>query len=123
MANSRSRDFIDMHYFGRQIAKFRKERHLSQWQVAKSADISQSVLGKIESGHSMPMLSTAVAIADFFEVDLLELIKQSAPKKEDMRSFYAKYSIFDCLPPEQSQLFILLAKNIVLTNKGMKHVG
>jgi transcriptional regulator with XRE-family HTH domain len=122
MALSKAREFIDLVYFGKQIAALRKGKRLSQWQVAKSADISQSVLGKIESGQSMPMLSTALSIAEFFEVDLFELIKYSSPSKDDIRSFYARFRMLERLTHEQAKLIIAVATHMVNKNQGISYV-
>jgi transcriptional regulator with XRE-family HTH domain len=123
MAQSTSRDFIDIGYLGCTLANFRKKKRLSQWQVAKSASISQSVLGKIESGQSMPLLSTALAIADCLDVDLFELIKYKAPQKDDVRLFYAKYKVMDSLTNEQSNIIVSLAKNMANMNVGIRYVS
>lgn len=123
MAQSSARDFIDIGYLGCTLAGFRKKKRLSQWQVAKSASISQSVLGKIESGQSMPLLSTALAIADCLDVDLFELIKYKAPQKDDVRLFYAKYRVLEALTSDQCNIVVMLAKNLANINAGIRCVN
>lgn len=123
MAYSNSRDFIDIKHFGCAIANLRKQKRLSQWQVAKSAAISQSVLGKIESGQSMPMLSTALSIANCLDVDLFELIEYQAPDKDNFRAFYSKYRVLEALTPDQCNIVVMLAKNLANINAGIRCVN
>ena len=123
MSQSTCRDFIDIAYLGCKLAGFRKKKRLAQWQVAKSASISQSVLGKIESGQSMPLLSTALALSDCLEIDLFELVKYKVPKKDDMRLFYAKYKVMDSLTNEQSNIILSLARNMANMNVGIRYVS
>ena len=64
----------------------------------------------------MPLLSTALSIAQALDVDLMELIGYKAPEQEDIRGFYARYRILDELRPEQSNLLMALTKEMIARN-------
>ena len=53
-----------------QIAEFRKERHLSQRQLAKEIDTSQANLSRWEQGLNEPSILECWKIADYFDVSI-----------------------------------------------------
>lgn len=57
------------------IVKARKEKHLTQKQLAEKTGIDQSDISKIETGNANPALSTLKRLADGMDMILkLELI-------------------------------------------------
>ena len=68
---------------GERIRSVRKARGLSQESLARGADISLNVVGKIENGVVRdPHISTLRGIAATLEVDIAELIEESVPLGE-----------------------------------------
>lgn len=70
--------------FGSKIAYYRKERNMTQEELASQFDISNQAVSKWETGQSYPDVELLPKIADFFEISLDELfgrefsIKKSA---------------------------------------------
>lgn len=56
------------------IAKYRKKKHLTQTDLAKSCKTSQQQIAKIEGGIVDPRLSTLMTIADALGCELRELL-------------------------------------------------
>jgi transcriptional regulator with XRE-family HTH domain len=56
------------------IKQLRKERHLSQEDVAFDADLTTSALSRIERGLSDPTYTTVQRIAEALEVGVVELV-------------------------------------------------
>lgn len=61
---------MDTKIIGAKIAKARKERNLSQAQLAQHIFISPQAVGKWERGESMPDITTFSRLAEILEVDL-----------------------------------------------------
>jgi len=56
------------------IAKYRKQKNLTQTELAKSCETTQQQIAKIEGGIVDPRLSTLRAISDALGCELSELI-------------------------------------------------
>ncbi len=69
------------------IRRIRKERGLTQEELAELCDTSVSYIGLLEIGRNVPKLSTIEKIADALGVDYIELFKspenQSVVKNRD----------------------------------------
>ncbi len=60
--------------FGKHLRKLRKERNLSQEQLAYDANIPISQIGRIERGEINTTLSTLYNLANTLEVSLSQLL-------------------------------------------------
>lgn len=60
--------------FGTKIKFERMKRNLSQEKLAEIADISRAYIGTVERGESAATLETIAAIADAFEISIIELM-------------------------------------------------
>lgn len=60
--------------FSEHLQKLRIEQHLSQKDVAKNVDISLPSYQRYEYGTREPQLSTLIALADFYDMDLDDLV-------------------------------------------------
>ncbi|MCF6347567.1 MAG: helix-turn-helix domain-containing protein [Flavobacteriaceae bacterium] len=63
---------------GAKIKRLRKEKGLSQEQVADHLHVSQSTYARIESGESSSWASYIEPISELFEIQPEELIKQES---------------------------------------------
>ena len=59
---------------GKNIKKYRKEKHLSQNKLAEMVDLSREHLASIETGKEFISLRKLFLIADTLEVSLVKLI-------------------------------------------------
>ena len=62
---------------GRRVHELRKERKLSQLQLANLADMMVSQVSRIETGKSNATISTVCALAAALDVDLNTLVPPS----------------------------------------------
>lgn len=67
---------------GKQIQLLRKQRRLTQAELAEAIDSSQKYISEVENGHKEPSLKFCMKIANFFEVSLdtifqYDLVNQS----------------------------------------------
>ena len=61
-------------HFGQQILKFRRDKGLSQEELAEKLGVSRQSVTKWEADISVPELSKIEALADFFEVSVDKLL-------------------------------------------------
>lgn len=75
---------------GIKIKKFRRERDLTQEQLAEYLNVSVPAVSQWESGKTVPDVSTILALANFFDVTLDELFDRTSKDKEkEMEKYYA----------------------------------
>lgn len=74
-----------MYDFGPRILKLRKERGLSQKDLAQKIGISNSSLGNYENDLGVPPLNVAEDLADAFNVSLDYLVSGEKPKPLRLR--------------------------------------
>lgn len=65
------------------LKELRKERKLTQEQLAEQFNVSNRTVSRWENGNNMPDLSILVELADFFNVDIREII-DGERKSENM---------------------------------------
>jgi transcriptional regulator with XRE-family HTH domain len=107
-------------YIASNIKRLRKVKNLSQKQVAMSIDIAQAQYSVIESGKTVPTLTTLEKIANIFEVDLSQLVKKSNLSDEDINlSILEKIKLIDALDKdEKDALFKMI--DIAISKKKLK---
>jgi transcriptional regulator with XRE-family HTH domain len=60
--------------FGQSLEKIRKERGMTQAQLAAKLDVNQSLIAKWESGKVQPRTATLERLADVFDLEVEELL-------------------------------------------------
>lgn len=68
---------------GKNIAKLRKERGLSQEQLANELHVTRQAISNWETGRSQPDLDMLEALAGIFQTDILVVIYGRLPLQED----------------------------------------
>ena len=66
--------------FNNKLYELRKQKGLSQEELANRLNVSRQTISKWEVGESTPDMEKLVAISDLFEVSLDELVKGEEPK-------------------------------------------
>ena len=61
--------------FGKRVRYLRRDRDMTQEQLAELADLSVNFISQIERGYSSPSLETIIKFANALEVDVGELFK------------------------------------------------
>ena len=78
---------IDQIKIGGFLRELRKEKELTQEQLAEKFGVSSRSVSRWENGNTMPELSVLVELADYYEVDIKEIIdgerKSEIMKKEE----------------------------------------
>jgi len=66
---------------GKTLKKLRKEKGLSQKQLAKLIGVAQTTLSGYETEYSNPILKTIIDIANICDYDLVLINKKNKDKK------------------------------------------
>lgn len=61
--------------FGKNLQKYRRQRRLSQEELSLELDLDGSYIRKVENAKLNITLDKIIAIADYFEIDVVELFK------------------------------------------------
>ena len=87
---------MDQKKTGEFLKALRKEKELTQSQLAEVFNVSTRTVSRWENGSNLPDVSTLVEIADFYEVDVREIIEgeRNATNEEisDMALKIAEYA-------------------------------
>ena len=65
---------------GERITQLRKERNLSQGDLAKAMDVSRQAVSKWENGTSDPSTSNLLSLAKLYGIDAADLLRQVKPE-------------------------------------------
>ena len=74
---------MDLQKIGSFLKELRKEKELTQEQLAETLNVSRRTVSRWETGSNMPDLDLLVEMADLYQVDLRELL-DGERKKEQM---------------------------------------
>ena len=75
---------MDQRKIGAFLKELRKEKGITQEQMAEELGVSGRTISRWETGSNMPDISLLVEIAEFFDVSVPEIIKGER-KSEDMK--------------------------------------
>lgn len=61
--------------FGKNLKKFRRLKNLSQEELSLELDLDGSYIGKVENAKLNITIDKIISIANYFEIDVIELFK------------------------------------------------
>lgn len=67
------------------LRELRKEKGMTQEQIAEQFSVSSRTVSRWENGNNMPDLDILIEISDYYEVDLREIL-DGERKSEDMNN-------------------------------------
>ena len=65
---------MDQQKIGSFLKELRKEKNLTQEQLAETLNVSGRTVSRWETGNNMPDLSVLIELADFYDADIREII-------------------------------------------------
>lgn len=65
---------MDQKKIGSFMKELRKEKELTQEQIAEQFNVSNRTVSRWENGHNMPDLDILIDMSDFYEIDMRELL-------------------------------------------------
>ncbi|MGM9947682.1 helix-turn-helix domain-containing protein [Floccifex sp.] len=93
---------MDQKRIGSFLKKLRKEKHLTQEQLAEKLNVSNRTISRWETGNNMPDISILVEISEFYEVSILEIIngERKSEKMEEVKETVEGMAIYATLEKE-----------------------
>ena len=101
----------DLKECGKRIQQLRKERELTQEQLAEKLNVSQNTIAKIESGLRRPSIDFLLEISEFFNVSTNYLV--FGAHAEDVENENLKKDIDETVKQIDKTIEKLLAKKVV----------
>ncbi len=80
-----------LQHLGRRVRELRKDRNLSQAELAERANLTTNYIGKIERGEAHPTIEALLAIAEGLKVNVSELFRhldRPVPKEDVKRRIW-----------------------------------
>lgn len=84
---------------GDRLVYLRERRHMTQQELAKAADVSQSTIAHIENNKKDPSISTLKKIANALDVHIAVLFSTDTVHVFDMERLRKKYDNVEKLNP------------------------
>ena len=98
---------MDQKKIGRFLKELRKEKELTQEQLAEQFHVSDRTVSRWETGSNMPDLSVLVELAEFYQVDMKEIIdgeRKSEKMNEEVKEVATKMA--DYAKEQKSMLLV-----------------
>lgn len=102
---------------GQFLKELRKEKGLTQEQLAEQFNLSRRTVSRWENGNNMPDLDMLLALADFYAVDIREIMdgeRKSGTMNTEQQEMFAKLADYSKCKEQ-----ILLRKVIAIVTIGM----
>ena len=96
---------------GKRIQQLRRDRHLSQEQLAEKLNVSQNTIAKIECGLRSPSIDFVVEMGEFFEASidyiLLGIVEDKEGKKQKLDQLIGQLDqVIEKLQKEKERLLL-----------------
>ena len=75
---------------GKNITKFRKEKNLTQEELAKKINISAKAISSYENNRNLPTIETLLLLSQVLEVSIDEIVGKTNKDKNDTKEKYDK---------------------------------
>ena len=85
---------MDQQKIGSFLKELRKEKELTQEQLAETLSVSGRTVSRWETGSNMPDLSILVELADYYNVDIREIINGERKSEKTEISYNEKKNEF-----------------------------
>ena len=104
--------------FNNKLYELRKQKGLSQEELANRLNVSRQTVSKWEVGESSPDMEKLVAISELFDISLDELVLDKAVKKDEVSEQTVKSDLYSDIKEH-----VLTEDNKKKTKKGLKIAG
>ncbi|MBR2387405.1 MAG: helix-turn-helix transcriptional regulator [Clostridia bacterium] len=104
---------MDQQKIGLFLKQLRKEKNLTQGQLAEILNVSDRTVSRWETGNNMPDLSILVDLADFYNVDVREIIdgeRKERAAEQESRETIVKLSDYS----KEKEAFLLKKITLII---------
>lgn len=106
---------MDQVRIGAFLKELRKEKALTQEQLAEKFGVSGRTVSRWENGNNMPDISLLVELADFYDVDIRDIIdgeRKSEDMNKEMKDTLVK--VAEYTDAEKEKILKTLSVNIII---------
>jgi transcriptional regulator with XRE-family HTH domain len=104
---------------GDRITTLRKQKDMSQTDLAKAAGVSREIIGRYERGEALPSIEVAKKIADAFAVSLDYLVGEGINASFDKKSL-SRLQDIEKLDADTKEKIYFVIDNIIQNVKAKK---
>ena len=107
---------MDLLKVGKFLQSLRKDKGLTQEQLAEKIGVAQRTVSRWETGNNLPDIDILLDLSDFYEVDLREILsgeRKSEKMKEEMKETVLQVADYDSTNEKN-----LIGQIIILTIAG-----
>ncbi len=102
-------------FFPKNLQYLRKERHLTQTELANKINVDQTTIGRWEDGNREPTVGNVSNIADVFNITITDLLDKDLSQEnnsyDELELLYSKYK--DVIPDSDKETIrFVIEKNI-----------
>jgi len=87
---------MDLSKTGKLISELRRERRLTQREVAEKLGICAKTVSKWETGHGFPDVSLISSLSEIFSIDILKLLDGEMPKTKSEAGNVKRTKFYVC---------------------------
>ena len=102
---------MDQQKIGGFLKELRKEKGITQEQLAEQFSVSNRTISRWENGNNMPDLDILIAISDYYEVDLREILngeRKSENMNEELKETVLKVAEYSNEEKKRSTRIVLI---------------
>ncbi len=121
---------MDQNKVGSFIKELRKEKNLTQEQLAEEFHVSRRTVSRWETGSNLPDLDILIEMSDFYEVDLREILdgeRKSEKMNEEMKETVMKVAEYNNEAKKKmakvTLTYFVLGIISLIINQGMRFWG
>ena len=108
---------MDTKKIGAFLKQCRKEKNLTQEQLAEKFGVSARTVSRWETGINMPDLSVLVQLAEYYDVEMRELLdgERSQTMNKDMKETLDKVAVYEAV--SYTHLDVYKRQELYITEK------
>ena len=102
---------MDQSKVGRFIKELRKEKNLTQEQLAEQFNVSRRTVSRWETGSNLPDLDILIEMSDFYEIDLREILdgeRKNEKMNEELKETVLKVAEYSNEEKKRSTRIVLI---------------
>ena len=102
---------MDLVKTGAFLKELRKERNITQEQLAEEMGVSRRTVSRWETGSNMPDMDILIDISDFYEVDLREILdgeRKSEQMDKEMKDTVLKVAEYENEGKKRSAVVVIV---------------
>ena len=106
---------MDLVKTGEFLKELRKEKNITQEQLAEKMGVSRRTVSRWETGMNMPDMDILIDISDFYEVDLREILdgeRKQAQMDKEMKETVLKVAEYESEGKKRNSIVVIIYSSL-----------